>query len=58
MELKNGMPKECTDYLNGLFGVVYQRLQQEEQIILATAYLEKRCQIQDFNLFWGYSLLK
>lgn len=36
------MPKECTDYLNGLFGAVYQRLQPEEQIILATAYLEEK----------------
>ena len=36
------MPKECTDYLNGLFGTVYQRLQPEEQIILATAYLEEK----------------
>lgn len=36
------MPKECTDYLNGLFGAVYQRLQSEEQIILATAYLEEK----------------
>lgn len=36
------MPKECTDYLNSVFGMAYQHLQSEEQIILATAYLEEK----------------
>lgn len=36
------MPIECTSYLNEIFGVVYQHLQAEEQIILATAYLEEK----------------
>lgn len=36
------MPMECTDYLNSIFGMAYQRLQSEEQIILATAYLEEK----------------
>ena len=36
------MPKECTDYLNSVFGMAYQYLQSDEQIILATAYLEEK----------------
>jgi predicted HTH transcriptional regulator len=36
------MPLECTEYLNSLFGIGYQHLQPEEQIILATAYLEEK----------------
>lgn len=36
------MPVECTEYLNELFGMNYIHLQSEEQIILATAYLEKK----------------
>lgn len=36
------MPMECTEYLNGVFGMAYQHLQSEEQIILATAYLEEK----------------
>ena len=36
------MPKECTDYLNSVFGMAYQHLQSDEQIILATAYLEEK----------------
>ena len=36
------MPIECTDYLNGIFGPAYQHLRAEEQIILATAYLEEK----------------
>ena len=36
------MPIECTDYLNRLLGEAYKRLSSEEQIILATAYLEEK----------------
>lgn len=36
------MPIECTEYLNHTFGIAYQNLQAEEQIILATAYLEEK----------------
>lgn len=36
------MPIECTSYLNEIFGLAYQHLQAEEQIILATAYLEEK----------------
>ena len=36
------MPKECTDYLDSVFGMAYQHLQSDEQIILATAYLEEK----------------
>lgn len=35
------MPAECSVYLQQLFGIAYQHLTREEQIILATAYLEK-----------------
>lgn len=34
------MPAECTEFLYRLFGDAYARLRSEEQIILATAYLE------------------
>lgn len=34
------MPVECTEYLNSLFGMSYQKLKSEEQIIMATTYLE------------------
>ena len=34
------MPKECTDYLQNLFGIAYNHLSRNEQIILGTAYLE------------------
>lgn len=34
------MPQECTDYLLRLFGSAYNRLSNNEQIILGTAYLE------------------
>ena len=34
------MPTECTEYLTGLYGHNYKHLKSEEQIILATAYLE------------------
>lgn len=34
------MPVECTEYLNQLFGLKYNYLNKEEQIILGTAYLE------------------
>ena len=34
------MPQECTDYLVKLFGAAYNRLSNNEQIILGTAYLE------------------
>lgn len=34
------MPKECTDYLQELFGNIYEHLSKNEQIILGTAYLE------------------
>ena len=34
------MPKECTDYLQNLFGIEYNHLSRNEQIILGTAYLE------------------
>ena len=34
------MPKECSEYLQKLFGTAYLHLQKEEQIILGTAYLE------------------
>lgn len=36
------MPNECTEYLNDTFGVAYRYLQSNEQIILATAYLEEK----------------
>ena len=36
------MPIECTSYLNEFFGAAYQNLRAEEQIILATAYLEEK----------------
>lgn len=36
------MPMECTEYLYSMFGMAYQRLQSEEQIILGTAYLEEK----------------
>lgn len=36
------MPIECTSYLNEIFGAAYQNLRAEEQIILATAYLEEK----------------
>lgn len=36
------MPMECTEYLYSIFGMAYQHLQSEEQIILATAYLEEK----------------
>ena len=36
------MPIECTEYLNKMFGMAYQRLQSEEQIILSTAFLEEK----------------
>lgn len=35
------MPAECTKYLKELFGLKYDHLSKEEQIILGTAYLEK-----------------
>lgn len=34
------MPVECTEYLQQLFGLKYNHLNKEEQIILGTAYLE------------------
>lgn len=34
------MPSECTEYLQKLFGLAYLNLNNEEQIILGTAYLE------------------
>lgn len=34
------MPVECTEYLQKLFGVKYNHLNKESQIILGTAYLE------------------
>lgn len=34
------MPPECTEYLQKLFGLAYSHLDNEEQIILGTAYLE------------------
>ena len=36
------MPMECIDYLCTTFGKTYQYLKAEEQIILATAYLEDK----------------
>lgn len=36
------MPIECTEYLNHVLSLNYQHLQAEEQIILATAYLEEK----------------
>ena len=36
------MPTECTEYLNNKFGTAYCHLHSEEQIILATAYLEEK----------------
>ena len=35
------MPIECTEYLQRLFGMAYQHLSSNEQILLATAQLEK-----------------
>lgn len=35
------MPADCTKYLKELFGLKYDHLSKEEQIILGTAYLEK-----------------
>ena len=34
------MPIECTEYLQRLFGMAYQHLSSNEQIVLATAQLE------------------
>ena len=34
------MPQECSEYLQKLFGWVYNKLDKEKQIILGTAYLE------------------
>ncbi len=34
------MPQECTEYLQRLFGLAYAHLNNAEQIILSTAYLE------------------
>lgn len=34
------MPKECSEYLQKLYGVAYNHLSNDKQIILATAYLE------------------
>lgn len=34
------MPVECTEYLKKLYGLRYEHLSKEEQIILGTAYLE------------------
>ena len=36
------MPIECTEYLYNVFGLDYQYLKAEEQIILSTAYLEAK----------------
>jgi len=36
------MPAECTDFLNKHYGMTYQHLLSEEQIVLATAYLEEK----------------
>ena len=35
------MPQECSEYLQKLFGWVYEKLNKAEQLILGTAYLEK-----------------
>lgn len=35
------MPQECTNYLQGLFGIAYSHLSNKEQIILGTSYLER-----------------
>ena len=35
------MPIECTEYLQRLFGMAYQHLSSNEQILLATAQLER-----------------
>ncbi len=34
------MPQECSEFLQELFGWVYEGLKKEEQLILGTAYLE------------------
>ena len=34
------MPQECTEHLQGLFGINYTKLDSASQIILGTAYLE------------------
>ncbi len=34
------MPSECTEYLHNLFGIAYEHLDKNSQIILGTAYLE------------------
>lgn len=36
------MPAECTDFLHDTFGMAYRHLKSEEQIILATAFLEEK----------------
>lgn len=36
------MPAECTNFLNKHYGMTYQHLSSEEQIVLATAYLEDK----------------
>lgn len=36
------MPTECTEFLNKHYGMTYQHLKSEEQIVLATAYLEDK----------------
>ena len=35
------MPQECSEFLQGLFGLAYSHLSKNEQIILGTAYLEE-----------------
>ena len=35
------MPIECTEFLKKLFGLKYDHLDRESQIILGTAYLEE-----------------
>jgi len=34
------MPAECTEYLHNLFGIAYDHLKKEAQLILGTAFLE------------------
>ena len=36
------MPADCTNYLQSIFGIKYQHLSSQEQIILSTAFLEEK----------------
>lgn len=45
------MPPDCSEYLQRLMGHDYRELSANEQIILSTAYLEKKCPIVECKQF-------